>query len=214
MNTKEIIIFLAVLIIIALGTYATVHMNTASQPIELSTAGTSTKVISSVLYENTVEGYTVMYPENLLVNQYEDGSVGFGTTTNDIMQNKAEVQVMVVEGKKGQTLEQTTTEKLQNFCDADGPGSSIRCIGAEAIVEASTTEGLLGFSFFLRGEVENTKTNATSSITKGPFYVFPTKTSGNASKVILIYPPFNLNREETDATTVEEVAKSLQLITE
>jgi hypothetical protein len=172
------------------------------------------KQAGTLPYENAAYGYSLSYPDTLQVKEYTPEDTVFGNIAGDSVDGVAEARVMTVEGNSGEQFTEALARQLENLCAADGPTGSFSCTGVETSEPFTTTAGVNGTKLYLRGEMKDFATGSTTGVSKGPYYAFVLKTSASASQVLVLHAPLNKSAAESDAPTIEAIAKSLVLSSE
>lgn len=163
------------------------------------------------VYENSVHGYSLVYPDTLDIREYGDENAVIGTIEPDMVQGRAEIRILNVQGEAGQSLHQAVVEQLKNLCAADGPSASFSCTGIISTEPFTTMYGEQGFVLVLKGELKNLETGETEIIPKGPHYVLTIASSAMISKVLVIHPPLNQAQTDADTETIRSIAESVRL---
>lgn len=170
------------------------------------------EVANLQVYTNQVFGYGLSYPSDLQIQEYSPDNASFGYITSNGIQAEAEVRVISFEGVNGQTFIDAATGYMKNLCAADSPTFSFSCVGdAEQVEQFISDTGVEGHSFYLQSELRNLADNSTTTVEKGPYFVFPLKASATQSTALVVHPPLNMNAVETDASLLRDIAKSVQI---
>ncbi len=162
-------------------------------------------------YKNTVHGYSLSYPDDLDVREYGDDNAVFGVISPDMVEGRAEITVLNVQGEAGQTPQDAVAEQLKNSCAADGPEASFSCTTVLSTEPYTTVLGEQGFVLILKGELKDLKTGTVQQIPKGPYYVLTLASSATISKVLVVQPPLNQSTAEADVLLVQSIAQSVRL---
>ncbi|RJR13353.1 hypothetical protein C4585_02230 [Candidatus Parcubacteria bacterium] len=162
-------------------------------------------------YTNTVYGYTVTYPTHLKIQEYSPDIVSFATITDEFVDSAAEIRVMTIEGMPEETFEEAVVRSLSNMCAADGSTESFSCTGLEISELFNTSSDEQGVKLYLSGQLVDLTTGATTTVSKGPYFVFLLGSSATMSRILVIEPPLNKTAAEVEASTIELIAKSIVL---
>lgn len=162
-------------------------------------------------YQNTVNGYSLLYPSSLQQKEYSPDNVVFGHISKEQVEGVVEATIMNVEGEVGKTYEDTVGTQLMNLCAADGPTSSFSCTRVEQVQPFISVTEVSGHVFNLGGELTDLETGEKVVKGKGPFFVFPLATSATVSKVLVIHPPLNKYADEVDSALIRSVAESVHV---
>lgn len=169
---------------------------------------------STETYLDTAHRYAVTYPADLDVLTYTDDLVSIGHLIEGGIAGVADVRVIDVEGRAGESLTEAAARELETLCDADGPTGSFSCSGIESTQPFTTTSGIQGTVLYLQGEMRELPSGTVTAVAQGPYYVFPMRSSAVGSRVIVIHPPLNVHADGADADTIRTIALSLTLIPE
>lgn len=162
-------------------------------------------------YKNSVYGYSIRYPGNYDIKEYTDEIATIGVIAADSVDGRADVRVVTAQGEAGQTPQDAVSVQLQNLCAADGPNASFSCTGTLSTEPFTTELGETGYVLMLKGQLKDLKTNTTTDVPMGPYYVINVATSATISKVLVIMPPLNRNAAEADVQLIRGIAESIQL---
>lgn len=161
-------------------------------------------------YANTANGYSVRYPNTLETKAYTPDEVVFGHITSDAVEGVAEARVMVIEGRRGETYQQSLANELEKLCAADGPNGSFSCDSIQSAQPFLTTSDVQGLLLYLAGH-QKSRTGAVTDVVKGPYFAIPLKTGASATRVLVIQAPLNKSAAEADIAVIQSIAKSVEL---
>lgn len=167
------------------------------------------EAIQSKTYENSVHGYALAYPADLDALPYTDDIVAIGHLIDGGIEAIAEVRAIDVEGRAGESLTDAVARSLESLCAADGPGASFSCSGTERREPITTEGGMQGTLLYLQGELREIPSDKVTAILKGPYYVFPLRSSATGSRVLVVHAPLAVSAQEADAGRIETIARSV-----
>lgn len=163
------------------------------------------------LYNNATYAYSLTYPTELDIREVTAETATIGRLSGTAITSVADVRVLTASGTPGSTLQDAITDEMQTRCDTDGPTESFTCVGVDSTQSFRTLSGEQGFLFYLDGERTNLSTQATSSVSKGPYFAIPLDTSATASSVLVIHAPLSQDASNSDAATIRSIAESVVL---
>jgi hypothetical protein len=166
-------------------------------------------------YTNEMYGYSIVYPDEVEVEEYTPEVISIGTRTlAGGFDSDVDVSVARSGGEGGyEDFEAFAFERSRNFCAADGPSETIHCERIESRSLFTSTTGVLGEELYLTLVHENFSTGASSTTRFGPIYAFDMsdRVEGSAFTALFIYEPLPSFIDSPDSVSVRDIAESLSL---
>lgn len=167
-------------------------------------------------YTNQMYGYSIVYADDLEVEEYtpEIVSIGTGNIAGGF-DSVVDISVARSGGEGGyESFEEFAFERSRNFCAADGPSETIHCDTVESRTAFTSSTGVRGHELYLTLVHENFSTGASSTTRFGPVYAFDIsdQVEGSAFSALLIYQPLPSFLGSPDAASVQAIAESLSVV--
>jgi cytoskeletal protein RodZ len=161
-------------------------------------------------YTNSTYDYTLEYPVNLQIKNYNDtnSTIGVISQSGNEEYVNGKVSISVESGKtsseNSMTLEKFIFSKAKLLCDADGGGVSVSCPKQKNIQKLETTSGLSAYTLTLLREEKTIGPEASTSTSESIFYIVDLSTD-KARSILILYPVGDGSIELT-----KQVAESVQ----
>lgn len=144
-------------------------------------------------YTNSTYNYTLEYPTNLQIKNYNDtnSTIGIIGKSGDEEFVNGKVNLMVVSGvttaDKTIALEKFIFNSTKLLCDADGGGVTVSCPKQKNIQPLQTASGLPAYTLTLTRQEKTFGPEASTISTEAIFFVVDLSTDKNRS-ILIIYP--------------------------
>ncbi len=168
-----------------------------------------TKNRDDIDYTNSSYRYTVSFPPEFEIIEYNPENVVVGNIDGENVSGVAELRVVNVESAATETFYQASIRELLKLCALDSETESFSCSGVYSVKPFATNEEFSGTEIYLNGVRKNLATGNTEGVIKGPFYIFATGAGDTATRVVVAHAPLSQAKEEVRPKIIEEIARSL-----
>lgn len=144
-------------------------------------------------YTNTTFNYTLDYPDNLQIKNYNNANATIGIINNSGSDEYigGKVNMAVITAKTNadnkMTLEKFIFNNTKLLCDADGGGVSVSCPRQKDNKALALTSGLPAYTLTLEREEKTIGPEASTSKSEAVFFVVNLGTDQKKS-ILILYP--------------------------
>lgn len=142
-------------------------------------------------YTNTVYNYTLNFPANLQIKNYNDTNSTIGiigkSGAEEFINGKVNLTIASSSTKadKNMTLEKFIFNSSKLLCDADGGGVTISCPEQKNIQPFETASGLNAYTLTLTRQESTIGPEASTISTEAVFYIIDLSTKKDRSILII-----------------------------
>jgi len=180
-------------------------------PITIPKAEQTFKTYFSDRYD-----FSFKYPDPYVISESSDEDISIGRES--ISSTEPLVAVYLLKSSPEieiQSFEEFVLDAARLACSIETSSSLQSCTRIDDVVKIApftTSSGIKGQVFYLRGEEKNNSTGKTSNIRRGPFYTFNTSSNTpNRMSFVMVGNPVTKSPEEANLDLIKSVALSIDI---